>query len=147
LYKKVQEYVTTSAELSKITSLVAGSMAFGIQPISESAVRQSQARGGNALGLQAVNQTWLVLDTGWWNADDDGKARTATRGIIDKIETAAKESGNYLPYLFMNDANFEQEVIASYGGRNVARLKDVQTAYDPQQVFQRLVPGGFKLPA
>lgn len=46
----------------------------------------------------------------------------------------------------MNDASVDQLVIASYGEENVGRLRRVQEIYDPEQVFQTLVPGYFKLP-
>ena len=39
-----------------------------------------------------------------------------------------------------------QEAIASYGADNVAKLRKIAKAYDPTGVFQRLVPGGQKLP-
>ena len=44
-------------------------------------------------------------------------------------------------------AGWDQEVIASYGEENVARLKQIAASYDPDAVFQNLVPGGQKLPA
>lgn len=43
-------------------------------------------------------------------------------------------------------SGWNQEAIASYGEENVARLRIVQQLYDPTEVFQRLVPGGQKLP-
>jgi hypothetical protein len=36
-------------------------------------------------------------------------------------------------------------VIEGYGAANVAFLRDVSRKYDPLGVFQKLVPGGFKL--
>jgi FAD/FMN-containing dehydrogenase len=39
-----------------------------------------------------------------------------------------------------------QEAIASYGAENVSKLRRIAKAYDPTGVFQRLVPGGQKLP-
>lgn len=43
-------------------------------------------------------------------------------------------------------SGWDQPAIASYGPENVAFLYEVQAAYDPTHVFQRLVPGGQKLP-
>lgn len=123
----------------------AGSQAFGIQPISASLVEAGNARGGNALGLNAVNQTWMVLTSGWWNAEDDETVYTATREMIDDIESASKEEDQYIEYIFMNDADWNQDVIQHYGECNVERLRKVQSEYDPNLVFQKLVPGGFKL--
>ena len=43
-------------------------------------------------------------------------------------------------------SGYNQEVIKGYGEENVARLLEIAAKYDPDQVFQRLVPGGQKLP-
>lgn len=45
----------------------------------------------------------------------------------------------------MNYAYPTQDVIGSYGAENVEFLRRVSRKYDPAQVFQRLVPGGYKL--
>jgi FAD/FMN-containing dehydrogenase len=87
-----------------------------------------------------------VLDSGWWSPNDDETVHNATRNMIDEIETASKAEGDYVEYIFMNDASWDQEVIQHYGGESVERLKRVRKLYDPDSVFQRLVPGGFKLP-
>lgn len=132
--------------MKDIQALTAGAQAFGIQPISASAVLAGQERGGNALGLEAVNQTWLALDTGWWSPENDETAHNSTRTMIEKIEAAAKADDSYIDYIFMNDASFDQDVIGHYGEKNIARLKEVQKMYDPDLVFRKLVPGGFKVP-
>ena len=122
-------------------------MVLGMQPISSSVVRAGKARGGNALGLQSVNQTWFVIDSGWQFSDGDETAHNATRAVKDRIEQAAQSDGNYIPYIFMNDASFDQDVIGHYGAESLRRLRAVQGRYDPELVFQELVSGGFKLPS
>ncbi|KAK7959061.1 FAD-binding oxidoreductase [Apiospora aurea] len=147
LYKKIANIAAHSPHLDAIRSAAAGSQAFGLQPISASLVAAGRARGGgNALGLEAANQTWMVLTSGWWSAADDAVVHGATRAMADDIEGAARRARRYVEYIFMNDAGADQAVIAHYGARNVARLRRVQEAYDLGLVFQRLVPGGFKLP-
>ncbi|GAP93181.2 putative fad binding domain protein [Rosellinia necatrix] len=146
LFKTVETIVTTSPELDTIRNLTAGSIAVGWQPISASAIEAGHARGGNALGLQQVNQTWLAIDVGWWDAADDDAANEAAASLIARVEDAARASGHYLDYVFMNDAAVSQDVIGHYGDRSVAGLRAVQRRYDPLEVFQDLVPGGFKLP-
>ncbi|ROW09244.1 hypothetical protein VPNG_05899 [Cytospora leucostoma] len=147
LYEQILEIVTTAPELANITALTSGSLAIGLQPISESAVLAARKRSnrGNALGLETVNQTWFVLDTGWYSAKDDTIAHKSTSAIHDKIRAAAVQKSLDLPYIFMNDASYSQQVIASYGSDNVEMLRGVQKKYDPLFVFQELVPGGFKL--
>lgn len=102
-------------------------------------------RGGNALGLQAISQTWFALDTAHWFSEDDEAAHNATRGLNARIERITKGGGDYLSYQFMNDASFDQDVIGHYGAASRQKLKVVQKKYDPDLVFQKLVPGGFKL--
>ena len=145
-YKALQEIVTSAPQLKEIQALTAGAQAFGMQPISASAVLAGQERGGNALGLEAVNQTWLALDTGWWSPEGDDSAHKATSVMIENIDAAAKADDSYIEYIFMNDASFDQDVIGHYGEKNIARLKEVQKIYDPDLVFRKLVPGGFKIP-
>lgn len=146
LFKTVEKIVTTSPELDTIKNLTAGSIAVGWQPISTNTVAAGLVRGGNALGLEYTSQTWLAIDIGWWNPEDDKVANEATASLIAKIEAAAKSRGKYVDYVFMNDADVSQNVIGHYGKRNVAKLRAAQRQYDPHEIFQKLVPGGFKLP-
>lgn len=60
---------------------------------------------------------------------------------ISKDQCADLTSPSMLTY-----SGWDQPAIASYGPENVAFLYEVQAAYDPTHVFQRLVPGGQKLP-
>lgn len=120
-------------------------MASTIQPLSASAIEAGNARGGNALGLSASAQTLLAINSGWWSPADDGTVHDAARNIVDSIDSASKAKDSYVAYTFMNDASWDQQVIASYGTDNVSKLKQVQSKYDPNLVFQKLVPGGFKL--
>lgn len=46
----------------------------------------------------------------------------------------------------MNEATYDLDVIRLDGATNVQRLEAVQEKYDPDFVFQRPVPGGFKFP-
>ncbi|XXG99639.1 hypothetical protein Hte_005980 [Hypoxylon texense] len=147
LFNTVADIVSHAPELDELTNLTAGSLAFGWQPISTSAILAGEANGGNALGLEPVNQTWLVLDVGWWYPEDDKLAHDYTASMISKVDEASKASGHYVDYIFMNDAAADQPVIESYGVKNVAKLKATAAKYDPAGVFQNLASGGFKLPA
>ncbi|CAG8981860.1 hypothetical protein HYALB_00009535 [Hymenoscyphus albidus] len=139
LYSQLSNLLTTAPEVFTIAALQAGSVVGTVQPISSN-------RGGNALGLQAVNQTWFSVNAAWWNAEDDVAAYAALASLHNKVEALIKGAGADVRYIFRNDANIHQSVIASYGAANVARLKNFQRVYDPQAVFQKLVTGGQKLP-
>ncbi|KAI0006675.1 putative FAD-binding oxidoreductase [Xylariaceae sp. FL0662B] len=146
VYKFIREIFSTSAAVDKLRGLTAGTGIFTLQGISPSAVEAGKLHGGNPLGLEPVAQSWFHTDMGWWFPEDDEHAHGAIRSLTDEVETAAKAQGSYLRYLFMNDASIDQHVIEHYGEENVRKLKEVQNKYDTGAVFQRLVPGGFKLP-
>ena len=63
-----------------------------------------------------------------------------------RANEAASEMGLLHDFVYLNYANQVQDPIASYGGENAASLKKAAERYDPWGVFQRQVPGGFKLP-
>lgn len=85
-------------------------------------------------------------DIGWWFQEDDQTAHNSIRTLTDEVEAVSRDRNSYLPYIFMNDASVEQNVIQHYGEHNVRKLREVQKLYDPDMVFQKLVPGGFKIP-
>lgn len=62
------------------------------------------------------------------------------------MRRAAEEEGRALEYIFMNDASFDQDVIGHYGEQSVRRMREVLGRWDPEGVWERLVPGGFKVP-
>ena len=49
------------------------------------------------------------------------------------------------PFKYMNYAAPFQDPLASYGEMGLQWLRQVSKKYDPDQVFQDLVPGGFGL--
>lgn len=145
LYQTINNITTSATNLASIESLTAGSMAIGLQPISASLVLAGHERGGNVFGLPGVNHTWFVLDSGWWFPSEDHSGHNATLDIRESIWDEAVKRGLEVEYIFANDASYSQAVLQSYGADNVVKMKGVQKSYDPQMVFQKLVPGGFKL--
>ncbi len=67
--------------------------------------------------------------------------------LFDEIEKEAQQNkpSLYHPYKYLNYADGSQDVIGGYGNKSVNRLRKVSKRYDPRGVFQRQVPGGFKL--
>ena len=65
---------------------------------------------------------------------------------MQQANEAAREMGLLHNFVYLNYANQVQDPITSYGRENVAGLKKAAERYDPRGVFQRQVPGGFKLP-
>ncbi|KAI5804957.1 hypothetical protein EDC01DRAFT_715774 [Geopyxis carbonaria] len=133
------------AESKALGNVQAGTLVYVLQPISRNVVQQGVDKGGNALGLAKTQQMWISLTTGWNLAADDATVHAIAKTIEAKISRAAKAAGKFLPYQFMSDAASDQDVLASYGAANHARLVRVARKYDPSGVFQKLQLGGFKL--
>lgn len=79
------------------------------------------------------------------DGEHNGAILQAQERYISQIAEEAKRHNVDHPFLYMNYAAKFQDVIASYGADNVEFLRGVAAAYDPDQVFQRLLPGPFKL--
>lgn len=69
----------------------------------------------------------------------------ALKDFLKLIEELAKEEGVLHRYKYLNFAASFQDPFASYGEEQKHKLRKVAKKYDPQGVFQTLVPGGFKL--
>jgi hypothetical protein len=89
---------------------------------------------------------WLVT-VFWHDPANDAIIAKAVADFFSKIDYLARESGLYNSYSYLNYADKTEPVIEQYGVENVAFLRNVSRKYDPQSVFQKLVPGGFKLGA
>ena len=115
-------------------------------PILPSAMRQMAARGGNALGLTSEKTILIAtLSLTWDDPGDDESIVQNCEELIGAIEAQAKETGVFHPYKYMNYAWTNQDVIAGYGDDVKAFLQQVSRKYDPHGIFQRSVPGGFKV--
>ncbi|KAH9882241.1 hypothetical protein J1614_001413 [Plenodomus biglobosus] len=77
-------------------------------------------------------------------AADEG-FEEALKDFLKLIEDAAKEEGVLHRFKYLNFAASFQDPFAGYGSEEVSKLKTVAKKYDPAGVFQKQVPGGFKL--
>ncbi|RWA06752.1 hypothetical protein EKO27_g8356 [Xylaria grammica] len=120
----------------------------GQLPLKRHFSRQSANAGGNILGIenQPVDGLLLVLVVMVSTREQDAFARSKTEEYAGKLTAFAStfEHG-ILPWVYMNYADRSQKVLQSYGEDNVKKMKEVAVKYDPDGVFQRLCPGGFKL--
>ncbi|RKL38984.1 hypothetical protein BFJ72_g7114 [Fusarium proliferatum] len=121
--------------------------AFVVQGITAPQLKQMQKNGGNALGIDPAGGPLLILQLSvmWNNKSDDDAIYSWISDIFQVVTKEAKARGVNNDYVYMNYASQYQDVIASYGSGNKAKLKSIAKKYDPQQVFQLLQPGYFKL--
>jgi hypothetical protein len=118
-----------------------------LQVITQGQLAGMSKNGGNPLGLPASNGPYLLLNLNmmWTNAADDTRILQANQRIVDRTVALAQSMGLFEDYIYMNYASQFQDVIASYGATNKAKLKTIASKYDPSGVFQTLEPGYFKL--
>lgn len=111
----------------------------------------SRGAADNCLGLATRTKPLVVclLCPAWLATDEDHDEQVdaAARALIADIEARAKKLDVYDSYVYMGYAAPWQDVIASYGEESVGKLKELRARVDSQEVFTRLVPGGFKIPA
>lgn len=65
--------------------------------------------------------------------------------FLATVRQKAVDMGLGEDFLYLNDASADQKIMEGYGKENLNRLQRVSRKYDPEQVFQKQVTGGFKL--
>lgn len=88
----------------------------------------------------------VLINPSWKLAEDDARIFTAIDDLVAELKGMASEKGLLHQYIFANYGNGNQDVIAGYGSESVSKLQETSRRYDPDGLFQKGIPGGFKLP-
>ncbi|KAE8147115.1 hypothetical protein BDV25DRAFT_143074, partial [Aspergillus avenaceus] len=141
---------TFFAELPKLTSQIPkeniSTIQLDWQPIGASWLQASNSRGGNALGLDA-SKTYLCYAevVEWIGSAYDDIVLDWVQQTTYKINNKTMEAGLYDKFNYMGDAAGFQEIFQGYGGDSLEKLRSVSGLYDEKGVWQRNMPGGFKI--
>ena len=88
----------------------------------------------------------MLLASDYADAADDAYVTDFLKTLTADIDAKAKAAGLYYPFIFLNDAGGWQKTLSLYGqGKSFPRLQAVAKRYDPEEVFQRLDGGAFKV--
>ncbi|KAK7756327.1 hypothetical protein SLS62_001553 [Diatrype stigma] len=122
------------------------------QPIPRAVAQQSVAAGGNVLGLEDYPHDVILFQANASVRTNElaGWARPRVRAVVEDLQAFAEtmDGGEgACRWIYLNYASPDQDVLRSYGPENVRRMRDAAAKYDPDGVFQRLCPGGFKISA
>lgn len=88
-----------------------------------------------------------MTDLSWKDSRDDRLFREISDSTITEINNYAKSINKDNEYIYLDYANKNQNPLRGYGSDNLRKLRIIAEQYDPEGVFQKLVPGGFKLAA
>lgn len=137
----------SNATLQSILPIAGITWALSYQAVPASIPKRSALTGGNALGLDlsAGPLAIILLNVFWQDAADDARIEAAAKDLFDQARQAAERVGLANDWIYLNYAAPWQDPIASYGAANQQRLQEISHHYDPHGVFQKNVPGGFKL--
>ncbi|KAF2843080.1 FAD-binding domain-containing protein [Patellaria atrata CBS 101060] len=132
---------------TEIQELPGVALSLTFQPISRPLLQASERKGGNVLGLER-SEAPLVLclvSALWSDASQDEIIYSVGRRLTDQIIRSAKKKGLFNEWVYLNYASSWQDPLKGYGERNKQKLRAASRKYDPTGVFQKQVPGGFKL--
>ena len=126
----------------------------------------SASRGGNVLGLEGVKDDQIgeqilvplslqlsnsdkaavaFLTPRWLDASYDDIMFQAAELWIAEAKKVTEGLQTADPFLYVNFALASQKPFCGYGADNIQFLRETAKTYDPDSVFQTLVPGGFKI--
>ncbi|KAL8994667.1 MAG: hypothetical protein Q9169_005420 [Polycauliona sp. 2 TL-2023] len=118
-----------------------------IQPLPRLFAELGIERGGNVLGLdQNLDDNILFqLDLAWNGTQFDDKARSLANKVMGDLETYLRSVNALKGFQYINYAFEDQDPLGGYGPAALGKIRAASAKYDVGQVFQKLVPGGFKL--
>ncbi|OJD21524.1 hypothetical protein ACJ73_07132 [Blastomyces percursus] len=121
--------------------------AVNFQAITLPMISKFSKRGGNILGVDPHRGPLLLVlfNFSWASRADDYLIIPASESILSRSNAIATELGLQDDFIYMNYAGPAQSPLESYGRESLRQLRSVQAKYDPDLVFGKLLPGGFKL--
>ncbi|KAG9199276.1 hypothetical protein G6514_008623 [Epicoccum nigrum] len=136
----VNEWKSVSSDPDFITQLMFQSIPTGFS-------KHSIAKGGNVLGLdkETENVVMLLYNIAVKSPELEILARKKLFASGETMKRFAASLDGLINWIYLNYADGTQDPLSSYGPDNVAKIRAAAKKYDPKQVFQTRVPGGFKI--
>ncbi|EEB94796.1 hypothetical protein MPER_06334 [Moniliophthora perniciosa FA553] len=117
------------------------------QPFGK-AVTRAIASKPSFQGLETMTDSHLIVfgvGAYWDDASLDEPLDQWSRDLLAWGAEESQRRGLGAPWLYLNYALPWQPVYESFGAANHQKMKDLKAQYDPENVFGRLWPGGYKL--
>lgn len=109
--------------------------------------RHAVDKGGNMLGMDREEDNAVLFQVQMMvrGVEQEDEARRRLVDLFASLKRYTVEAGTDVDWQYYNYADYTQDPLASYGEDNVAFMKEVACKYDPAGVFQKRMPGGFKI--
>lgn len=118
------------------------------EPLPALLAQNSVAAGGNVMGMERQKDDGIMFLAVAMVKTVEQELFAYPRvkaWVLAVTDFAATIEGGNLDWKHLNYADKSQNVLAAYGADNVRTMKESAAKFDPNQVFQKLVPGGFKI--
>lgn len=140
-------YDLADAAAKELISVVGIVFTMSFQPLPHVLYSKSASTGGNVLGLDRFQDDLinLLFTLSWQLALDNPRVYARMQKLEDDIAALEQQKGLFNEFIYLNYAAQWQDPISAYGTASVEFLKSVSRRYDPGGLFQKGVPGGFKL--
>ena len=142
------EYFTLfNATAQKLISTIPGmNFVASFQPLPL-ALSQVKNAPGNFLGLEEEDGDLVIVNNvaTWDRVEDDDLVLGEMKQLNEAALERARVLGFYNGYIFTNTAEYWQNPFPGRGEENLRAMREISKRYDPVQLFQKAVPGGYKL--
>lgn len=118
-----------------------------LQPIPSYFGAIGATKGGSVLGLDFVKTNsiqWLGT-VAFPDVANYNVVQAKLSAYSASLESFAKSRKGNVAWRYINYSDKTQNPLRSYGAANFNFMQKVAAKYDPNRVFQRQVPGSFKL--
>ncbi|KAL4959295.1 FAD-binding oxidoreductase [Aspergillus stella-maris] len=119
-----------------------------LQPLPSSFADIAAEKGGNMFAetlRDSNNVLWTAGVFVYTNQSGFAIASALMQEMVAELESYAKQTGTDNQLVYLNYAGFAQDPLGSYPEVSVRHMKDIAERYDPEGLFQRRLPGGFKI--
>ncbi|KAK5127367.1 hypothetical protein LTR85_006706 [Meristemomyces frigidus] len=104
---------------------------------------------GDPMGAEPANYYWIEIALSYANVAEYEPIVTKLLQNVDaKIRTRLQAAGledKVSKFLYLNDVDEGQALWEGYPKANVRRLQRIRDKYDPEMVFTKQMPGGWKV--
>ncbi|RYP10556.1 hypothetical protein DL765_008060 [Monosporascus sp. GIB2] len=140
-----EKWQETLAELKDAAGFI---FSFGFHPLTKALLENSEKAGSNAMAIPPSDGPLFVvlINPIWTLPEDDNRIFAAVDSLLAELKALASKKGLLHRYIFPNYAYHKDDIIGGYGEESVSKLRETSKKYDPEGMFQKGVPGGFKLP-